>query len=226
MDKKLILESNLNLIQYTESISRQFLKIVNPLLQNLPISTFVYWKLLRTGHYFILSNDLQIMQSYLNHHISDNQNYFLQEIRQIKEGSNYKNLWPLNDINKLPGLSLRHQLNICHGMSITYNQIGYTESFIFAAPIECDKVLDLYLNHPYILERFIIYFKNKAKHLIDSADPKIFAFSPLYQKAQIIVEDTNIDSRSIFNKECFKQTTDIKKLYLKIIHKPIFQPKK
>lgn len=210
MNRKLIFESNLSLLQHIESISGELDRIIKPLFQNLQFSHFSYYKVFKNGQYLTLSNDLRIVQSYLQHKISCNNGYFFENKRlHVPLNSCTKSFWPIHD-KKVPGVSLFHELGMSHGINVVHDLGDYVEGFVFAAPIECEQVNDIYLNHFYILERFIVYFKKELENLIDINDKKLFACSPFYKKEIPKLFQTNLGS---FKQKFFKNT-EIDKFYL------------
>lgn len=209
--RSLIFKSNLNAIEYNKSVIREFQKIVSPLLVNFPFSYLMYIRFFKDGRYLVLCNDLKPVKLYLDHNLS-NHKVFLQEFTTIRKNSTHKFLWPIHNHHKYAGLFMLYEHNIWHGMNVTHNMEDYLETFVFFPKKECDQVLDLYLNHFYILERFILYFKSKARYIINCSDQQIFAYSSFYKKE---MNNLNIENNCLIDyKNDFFNATDINKIYL------------
>ena len=71
--------------------------------------------------------------------------------------------------------------------------------------------MDLYLNHFYLLERFILYFRNKARDIITNYDKSVLAYSRFY-KERINSFNINDEYCKIHNEE-FLNRTIVNKIY-------------
>ncbi|KTC81344.1 hypothetical protein [Legionella brunensis] len=63
----------------------------------------------------------------------------------------------------------RLNFNIDHGFTIIKSNETQEEHFNFATTRNNYQINDFYLHHQEILERFILYFKDKAQKIIDIA---------------------------------------------------------
>lgn len=209
--ESLIFQASLNAISYNKSIIIEFQKIVSPLLVNFPVSYLMYLRFFKNGHYLVLCNNIRPIELYLGHNLL-NEKVFLQEFTFIEKNSINKYLWPLHNCHKSSGLSMLSENNMWHGINVNYNTDNYLETFVFFTQKENEQVIDLYLNHFYILERFIVYFRNKAQHLINCSNKKAFAFSPFYKKEinNLATQETPL----FYAKNNFFNSTIIHKIYL------------
>lgn len=226
--KNLILESNKTLIHHINSVSEEFNSIIKPLFQDLPFSYFGYHKFYKDGYYMVLSSNLEFTQLWLDYNmnndfsndsdkkffISNDKKNFLEKIKTTPRNSIYKYLWPIHDKEQMPGLSLCNEFNMHYGIHLFYDTVEYLESFVFGSPIQGEAV-DLYLNHFYIIERFMTYFKNKAHYLINPVDRKKMAFSPFYRKeVHKAMDNLDTNRNFIVNKKQFYASTQLSKISL------------
>lgn len=60
--------------------------------------------------------------------------------------------------------------NIAHGITIIKREDAYIEHFNFATTVNNPEITNFYMSSMELLERFIIYFRDKAKKLIQIAE--------------------------------------------------------
>lgn len=93
--------------------------------------------------------------------------------------------------NQLSVNTLHNHFNISHGIIIIKKYLDYCEFFGFAADPANHCILNWYLNNIDLLENFILYFKDKSKHLLQSAESDRLI---LPKQARIDLSDRNTNS--------------------------------
>jgi len=204
-------ELNKSAYDYYLSAEDEFKKICEPLI-NLGVPVFSYMKIFKDGSYlWLISKNLQYVQDYFSK-ISNIGEDFTREFNQVKHNQSHYYLLPANiekyDITKDPIQHLLYCYNIWHTLSIYKTQNpDFIECYCFAAKREDIWFPNFCLNNIPLLERFITYFQDRAKDLIDTSDKSKLAYfqqqfdffnSPpekiLDQKIKTYLEETTLKS--------------------------------
>ncbi len=139
-------------------------EIIKP-LRKLGISHFSYLKSEANGKRTYLFNDASFLRPYLDG------KYYLTGNTECKPTC-YKSLSVL--WSTLPNQhifdNLARSRDIDHGIFIFQPNKEYCESFSFATEKNNPAIINLYINHADILEKFINYFKEAAAPLINPAE--------------------------------------------------------
>lgn len=115
----------------------------------------------------------------------------------IKEKNMRFHLWSVDAENPF-WQEAKTYFNLGNGIIIEIPAKDYKEQFYFIAHKDNAKINDFYLNDMVLLQKFIFYFKDKARKLIQSTEEKKFIFPKEY------IEQANACNPSILesiNKE-------------------------
>jgi DNA-binding CsgD family transcriptional regulator len=115
-------------------------------------------------------------------------------------------------LSREPVYSAAAEHNIEHGLTITEKHAEYTDFFHIGTtrdnPISQEKLL-AHIDH---LHRFIAYFKQKARHLIQEAEAtRVILWTP--HQTEINLHDLN-SNLSCANITEFLKSTDVSRIYL------------
>lgn len=158
-------------ISHVEKVST----ICQPLFNNFGINTFVYSHFFNNGTYLDLCTNIAWQQHYIEHFAAHS--FIIEYVRTIYQNSTHYVLW--NNDSTLPREQIFKKFiidscgfDIWHGFSIYKNHKDSLEAWHFATTKDNFKIINFYLNHLDLLNRFISYFQNKAASLLNIADPK------------------------------------------------------
>ncbi|WP_115708348.1 helix-turn-helix transcriptional regulator [Legionella sainthelensi] len=189
--------------KYPQAICRAIEKIAQPLFESFDLTFFSYR--LSVGDKFIL---LTNNYAWLKNCIDKNYVNYL----PVMQPEHDFILWdglpkdsPLMTILK----DARENFNIAHGVTIIKSYDSKEEHFNFATMNYNDGINNFYIQHQEILERFILYFKDKAKKIIEAALDHAISLRDLgmiknalkqqefYREIDYFIENTQIKSISI-----------------------------
>lgn len=134
-----------------------------------------------------------------------NNTYEKQDIKNHFFPTNYVNLWehyPENIIWQ----EGKNFFSVGNGVSIVHNHANYNDIFSFFTDSKNFKLNEFYINNINLLEKFIVYFKDKAKRLIDKAEN-----SKLIIPSHYLEPLSNNDDPHLFNFEHFLDSINISK---------------
>ena len=141
-------------------IAKELRLICEPLFTKTGISYFDYARVYYDGKSFILSTDLNYVNYFVNHEAYKNTPPPL-----ITPG---QHLWQgYIDLDFLQ--DVRVEFNYDNGITIIKKNLTYEEIYNFASASKNRHVLNLYLNQFDLLDRFLSFFRDKAKKLIEDA---------------------------------------------------------
>lgn len=165
-----LIEINKVAYQYSEPAQEQLKEICMP-LSYLDITYFGYMKIFNNGSFFKLTNNLNFQKDYFFHDggfggifsniysNTKNTTYFLtpndpESLRKdhVIELAKYHNIWDTFNIYK--------------------NINGCVHGYFFGTATPSSALSHKYFNNILLLERFISYFDEQAKDLIDTTDHK------------------------------------------------------
>lgn len=136
---------------------------LSSILSHLNITTFFQLRIFATGNFLVLSNSPEVYSFFESEQTIGN--HFFQLIKNSQPGAINVNLWPSHTSDEL--LTKLHEMNIHHGISISYAIDNYVDIFSFATDQSHEGIINVYLNNVVLLKRFIVYFRFKAKKLLE-----------------------------------------------------------
>ncbi|WP_141650447.1 helix-turn-helix transcriptional regulator [Legionella massiliensis] len=180
-------------------------KIAQPLFESFDLTFFSY-KLSVNDNFIFLTNNYDWLKNCIDKNYVDYLSAYQPEHDTI--------LW--DAINKdSPVIHVyddaRHNYNIDHGLTIIKSSADREEHFNFATTCNNYQVNDFYLHHQEILERFILYFRDKAKKIIEIA-----------LEHAISLKDLGIIKNSLAKEEFYREIDYfIENTQIKMIQLPI-----
>ena len=136
------------------------IKKFSSILNIIDIENFFHIRIIDEDNFFILSNNERIISLiYKNNEIGD---FFEKIVKKTTSGKISFFLWRSNESDAVLKKILPKKIN--NGISISLRLFNYVDIFSFSSNIESHN---FYLNHLNLLKRFIIYFRLKAKDVID-----------------------------------------------------------
>lgn len=133
-------------------------------LKKINVETFFHIRINCKNKFFILGNNKPIID-----YIVANRD-FGKYVTDIVEGTIYGKV-TINSLTKDktdPFLVKLQELNIVEGLCLSLRTDEYVDVFFFA-PRDGGKNVDyFYLNYVYLLKRFVVYFRIKAKNIINN----------------------------------------------------------
>jgi len=166
-------------LEYNQQISYEIKRLTEPLLNNFGITTFAYTKFIG-NKMFRISNNHEWTKFHLHNGYFDLDHY-QKHIQQMGNNTSYVVLWDNHYNSNLIQAMRNHK--VYYGLSIYKKFENYIELCSFATDNSNQQILNFYLNNIHLLERFIVYFKNKASGLIDLSDKNKL----IIRKKEIIV---------------------------------------
>ncbi len=109
---------------------------------------------------------------------------------------------------------LNEDLSISHLVMITFICAGYLEQCTFGFPVETKDTYRLVLNNKPSLKKFIIYFKDRARHLIKDAKQNKIKINTLCGDFIDTLSFDNLKSLQVANTENFKEVVKPQRYYL------------
>lgn len=154
--------------------------IVGP-LKRLGILYFTYMRNYPDYRQIYLSNDSNWVEAYYGHCLYETSQFQLAP-DSYRSG---KVIWPSQ--SNLPVYRYaRDHLNSDNGITIIKRNNEHTEFYFFSSSVGNDQIVNVYVNYLDMLEKFILYFNNRAEKIFAKAErDKIIMPSHLYQ------QDTN-----------------------------------
>ncbi len=98
----------------------------------------------------------------------------------------------------LPGqnvFAMAREFNIDHGITMVTAYPEYYEFFHFGTTPDNPQILNFYINHRNVLEKFMAYFKDTASDLIKKLEkvPILVPYPTRHEKKQILVPNSEIN---------------------------------
>jgi DNA-binding CsgD family transcriptional regulator len=156
-------------------------------LKQYDISYFLYVKRYKDGSQLEITSHPHWSEYYYKHeyynigpfknttHLYDNGKYFW-----IGRGQAFEKMYKV----------ARESFDIDHGYTLVKKYLDCNEFFHFAGSVKNNELLNFYLNNSDVLERFILYFKDKFSEVITAAESEKFII--LHNKCS----DIDIDADS------------------------------
>ena len=200
------IEKNSEAFLFNKAHIKEISRICVPLFNNFNLTHFGFLRYMPDGSYLAISNDINWAEIHLKNDYASSQ-YFAEEVCSIAKDTYHASLWP----TFCPAdrtLDALYNHGIWHGLNVVQPSAEFVDVYYFATNRENHQIASLYLNHSDLIKRFITYFKNEAKNIIQTAKPESYAYSEVYNKVFQSKIDNNDDKTSVEN---FIKETEIKK---------------
>ncbi|WP_218814166.1 helix-turn-helix transcriptional regulator [Rickettsiella endosymbiont of Dermanyssus gallinae] len=183
-------------------------------LEILGITDFFHIRVNKKSQFFILSNNKTI-----THHLNESRDIGTLLRKTIKTaicGKISVVFWKnyTGDIF----LEKIYQLGIWNGISVALPFDDYIDIFSFASNFQTKTLNTFYLNHFGLIKRFIIFFRMKARGLIEHAGQDLYK---LNKSIKLYCEANKAEKTAIFNtinQQIFFKKYFIKTVYLKKVN--------
>ncbi|MBP6951605.1 MAG: helix-turn-helix transcriptional regulator [Alphaproteobacteria bacterium] len=194
-------------LDYNKSISEPLGVLNEPLLSNYGLSFLTYRRFSDTGELLYIFNNHEWMEYSFQQScwISSS---FSERIKQLTKQKFLNYVWPEFPNSNDPTYHALYEQNIWNGIIMYRKYDDCIESFAFASTKENRMLKNFYADGINVLNKYILYFKDKAHSLIYPKDKKIFIPYTLN-----LSTNSNISDEKINN--FFKQTK-ISKYFLMI----------
>ena len=106
-------------------------------------------------------------------------------------------IWP-NDKPLMVFDLAKQRYNSDHGVTLTKPREDYCDYYFFSTSVDNPNIINLYVNHPDILEKFVAYFEDRAEKLIQKSESNLVSL-PRKSNLECSVNDhtTQIDAKDI-----------------------------
>jgi len=182
-------------------------QICAPLKKHFGITSFVYQKNFFKGGEIRLSNQPYWLKHFYN------QEYYKDSLFEKAKPDEYQSgfvLWSELQ-NHSTVLNAAKEFHIAHGITLTLKTSDGIELYFLGTTPGNNKITSLYLNNMDLLERFISYFKDKAKNIIREACKHKIYIHKHYDSNQLNKENIAIFSpNEKINRESFLEETLLK----------------
>ena len=159
--------NNLIAFQYNASIDHRMKELCEP-LKYLGLTHFGYLKFFKDGTYLKLGNDLRWIENYLKNNLADKTEAFAESLKLVPRFKLDHQIWPQSKGQDC--IAELYNFNICNGINFCYKSDDYIEVYYFATKKDNDQIINIYMNHLPCLQKFSLFFKDKAKDLININD--------------------------------------------------------
>jgi DNA-binding CsgD family transcriptional regulator len=158
-------------------------EILKP-LKRLGIRYFTYMRNYPNNTQIYLSNTSEWVSAYYQHKLYESSQFQLAP-ESYRSG---KFIWPVQ--SNLPVYQYaREYLKSDNGITIIKRGDKYTEFYFFSSSSENKSIVNIYLNNMEILEKFVLYFDDRAEKILAKAEKsKVVLPLQLYGQAQGEVE--------------------------------------
>lgn len=177
------------------STSRQVDEIVAPLKKHFGLSSFVYVKNFNDGSEIRLSNQPKWLRYFYEHELYKNSLFE----RPPSEFVKARLVWAGLTVHT-PILEKAREFDIDHGITFVEPCVDGCEFFFIGTQVKRTDVMSKYLAHIDLLERFLDYFREKAKPLIEEALRHKLTIPGKFEMAPKVFCSENLD-RSQFLSE-------------------------
>ena len=187
--------------------------ICEPLFNAFNLNHFQFVRTYNDGSRASLHTNMEWTKHYF-------QNEYFNTSRTLKHPSNYiegfslVDGWSKSHPNQVILNDARDNWNIDHGLVIIKKFPEYVEVCAFFAPTDNQHINEVYIKHLEYFERFILYFKDKARNLIKQAEEsKYTTRAALETNVNVTVCKPQLDVSTPKVQE-FLRKTQPKKVYL------------
>ncbi|MDX1902045.1 MAG: LuxR C-terminal-related transcriptional regulator [Gammaproteobacteria bacterium] len=117
----------------------------------------------------------------------------------------------------------QHELfKIGNELSIIKRHADYVEYFHFFAESDSPGIENFYLNNMELLEQFVFYFTNTARHLISKADADRLLKPWRDKESEVTSIKDSQDSMFIFDKKAFSKSINPKRFFLRVNEREVY----
>lgn len=215
-----LIEINKLAYQYSESVQERMKEICIP-LSYLDITYFGYMKIFNNGSFLKLTNRLDFQKDYFFHEGKFG-NIFSNIYSNTQNITYFLTPYDTDSLRQDHVIELVAHHNIWDVFNIYKNINGCVHGYFFGTSISNSTISQQYFSNIPLLERFIQYFEEKAKDLIDTTDhKKLASFDYKFNFA-------NMSEEYILNKniEKFIQATYLPRLFAKKQNEDIYLTKR
>lgn len=139
--------------------------ILSP-LKKLGIHYITFMRNYLNGHQVYLSNIVGWVEDYYHHELY--RQFISNPPNDYKSGSI---IWPKDKSLRVFDLA-KERYNSDHGVTYIKTRKNYSDYYFFSTTQDNPNIINFYLNNGDILERFIVYFEDRAESLIMKAEEK------------------------------------------------------
>lgn len=169
----------LSSFNYNKSIKDELFLINKPLVDNLNISFLGYRRFYRNGKLFCFFNDDRWIDYSFNTERWRSLSFQTRLKNGISPGKSLYFIWPKHPDPSDPVYCALYEFNLWNGIIVLRAFEDCIESFAFCSKNKEIDVTDLYLNHTELLERYILYFKDKAHPLLHPNTQELLIDCPI-----------------------------------------------
>ena len=184
-------EINKPALQYAINASSRMKELAAPLQQCFGICSFSYMRIYNDCRYLSLLNGYEEFNTKYFETIKKSDPHFIKTMQNTAYGEPQFSLWPTEQKNLTPIMSLLDAYNIWHGFQITYRKDNYFELFSFTFDKQSGDKTFFYINNLHLLMKFVDFFRAQAGDLIDDSDKSRLAVFP--QKFNLEYADTDLN---------------------------------
>ncbi|MBT4880561.1 MAG: helix-turn-helix transcriptional regulator [Alphaproteobacteria bacterium] len=159
-------------LEYMKATTEEVRKICQPFLDKVGLTYFCYHRVLENGKHLAVVNQLRWAEFFLENFKDDD------EIANLFSKSKFLPYmtWCAVDDNRL--FSALREHNIWNGFTRTFIcKDDSVESFSFATNINRTSINKFYVSNISLIEKFIAFFREKARQIISPSDRKKTYFS-------------------------------------------------
>lgn len=126
---------------------------------------------------------------------------------------NMEFIWDLKALSEdnSVGIEARNNFGFYHGISLVRKSNNYFEVYDFATHAENENINTLYMQNIEIFDRFILFFKEKAKNIIFESTQAKIEIDRNFRNQYLSIE-TSIDKQNSLKE--FRNETKLKRIYL------------
>lgn len=147
-------------------------EICEPLQKFFGFNLVTYRRFYLDGKLLYIFNNKKWMDFVLNEELWITSK-FKEQIRKINSDASIFSLWDEKYLDTDVVYQGLHTHNIWNGLSVYKKFDTYVETFAFAGDKSSSELLNFYVNHPEVIEHFILYFREKFNAFLKKIDPKI-----------------------------------------------------
>ena len=158
---------NKKALEYNSSIIVPLNEICTPLFDNFLINGFGYAKFYKDGRCLDLFTHMQWQEHYFEHF--DCSDIIIKDLQFMHANKTSTVLWGNSSIEREDlVVDASYKYNLWHGMRIYEHNQDSIECWHFTSSIENFQIVNFYITQNDLFKRFIHYFKEKAKSLMEA----------------------------------------------------------
>lgn len=206
--------SNLDFFKFNEQLHSFLLEICSPIFNNFGFSSFGYTKYREDGSRMLLETNHEWFELYNQFEFNekiDGPSSLLYNIANTSYNEFHTNILigkPKTRLHKI-----LFSLNMWNSVSVYIKTEKYIEVFHLATSRDNEKIIDFYINHKELLQRFIYYFRDKL-HDKNIKEIPYTAPNAFYRAFYNCNEGKTRQTQEAFLIDKFIKQTNIEKFYL------------